>query len=81
MTGAASTNLMEELSRQVERVTIIREHYRVVDIATMNMKRAVNPWPAIDLMTAALEAAHQAAGGGDILEIARVIRDLKGFEA
>ena len=70
-----STNVMEELSRQVERVATIRERYRCLE----DIPRVVLS-PATYLMSAAIEAGHKAAGSGDILQIVRAIEDLRGFE-
>ena len=75
MGDQTSANIMEELSRQVERVATIRERYRYLE----DLPRVVLS-PATYLMSAAIEAAHKAAGSGDILQIARAIEDLRGFE-
>jgi hypothetical protein len=68
-------NLMDALTRNIERVAAIRERYRIhIGEARVNVA------PAIHLMTEALETAHRAAASGNIPDIARSLRDLEGFE-
>jgi hypothetical protein len=66
------TTLPEKLSREIERVTILREKYRL-----WREQAAVTA--AIAMMTAAIDAGHTAAGGGDLIEIIQAIRTLEGF--
>jgi hypothetical protein len=87
MIESSSTNIMEELSRQVERVTIIRERYRAVEAEHLENRAGnrritlkVNCSPVIAMITGALEVAHRAAANGDALMIARIIQELKRFE-
>jgi hypothetical protein len=74
-TPAETINAMERLTREIERVVVLRERYRAISLAVR-----ANFGPAIQLMTAALEAAHQAAGSGDVLTIIRILQELQGFE-
>jgi hypothetical protein len=79
MTDPAETiNAMERLTREIERVAVLREQYRALGNKGLAQ---LNVGPAIHLMTAALEAAHRAAASGDALEIIRVLQDLQGFES
>jgi hypothetical protein len=83
---AEAINAMERLTREIERVAIVRERYRTIgkidfaSVTPLNFN-VVNAAPAIHLMTAALEDAHRAASSGDALTIIRVLRDLQGFES
>lgn len=72
---AEAINLMEALSRQIERVATIRERYRC-----LSDMRGANFRPAIYLMDVALETAHTAAASGDALTIARSLQCLGQFE-
>lgn len=73
------SNIAEQLSREVERVTMLRERYRTLedcrDIATG--PRAF--WPAIELMNAAIEASHQALGSDDGVEVLKMLVTMKEF--
>jgi hypothetical protein len=66
------TTLPEKLSREIERVTILREKYRL-----WREQAAVTA--AIVMMTAGIDAGHTAAGGGDVIESIQAIRTLEGF--
>jgi hypothetical protein len=77
-TPAETINAMERLTREIERVAVLRERYRAISLEAFSVR--ANFGPAIQLMTAALEAAHQAAGSGDVLAIIRILRDLQAFE-
>jgi len=68
-------NMSEQLSREVERVTVIRERYYRLSYDDDTRRL----YPAIILMNAAIEAAHQAAGQND-LEITRTINTLREFD-
>lgn len=74
-THSTGINLMDALTRNIERVAAIRERYRI-----RIGEARVNVAPAIHLMTDALETAHRAAASGSIPDIARSLRDLEGFE-
>lgn len=69
------TTLPEKLSREVERVTMLREQYY-----RLSYDGSREYLPALCLMNATLEAAHQAAGSGDPVEITGMINTLRGFE-
>lgn len=66
-------NIAEKLSREVERITVIREHHRA---AGDNSTRII---AAISLLSATLEAAHEAAGSGDALTIIRALKVMEGM--
>lgn len=76
---AETMNAMERLTREIERVAVLRERYRAMSLEAFSVR--ANFGPAIQLMTAALEAAHQAAASGDAVTIIRVLQDLQGFES
>lgn len=68
-------SLPEQLSREVERVTSIRERYmHLTDTPGVIVS------PVVYLINAALEAAHKSAGYGDLGDMVAALRELKGFE-
>ena len=75
--------LPEKLSREVERVTVMRE--RLYDAAVE--RRRINPKDdvadlklVIKTMNAAIEAAHKAAGEGDASSIVAAVVPLGRFK-
>lgn len=64
-------NIAEKLSRQIERVTLLRCTYRLVT--------GTNTRPAVALMDAAIEAGHHAAGSGDAQTVIEAVRALQEF--
>ena len=72
---AQSVNILEALSRQVERVATLRERY-----SCLGGMPSVNIQPLCFMIDAALETAHRAAGSGDIPSIACSLQDLAGFD-
>lgn len=75
-------NLVEALTREIERVTELREQYREVqrmsDLGEFGNKAITGP--AVAGMTQALDAAHQAmAEHGDIEKTARALKRLQEF--
>jgi hypothetical protein len=64
-------NIAENLSREIERVTLVRSAYRLVP--------GTNTRPAIALMDAAIEAGHNAAGSGDAQTVIEAVRALQEF--
>lgn len=80
-------NVAEGLSREVERVVILREKYRHASALQHAMVGEMpEPWPdafapTVAVMTEAIEAAHAAAGSGEALDVVRSFETLKGFTA
>jgi hypothetical protein len=68
-------NLVEKCSREIERVTILRVAYTLTDVIAGSTTA-----PALALMTAAVEAAHNALGSGDAVAIIAAIRELEAFQ-
>ena len=68
--------LPEALSREVERVTILREKYRRFQA---RIGEAANCGPAIALMTASIEHAHHTIGRADLPGQIAAYNDLRGF--
>lgn len=68
-------NMAEALSREVERVAILREAYRSLPD---NHQPAVRP--VICLMNVAIETGHLAAGSNDALSVIAAYKGLKDFE-
>lgn len=67
-------NAAEKLAGEIERVTMVREHYRLREaIPGANMQ------PAIMLMTAAIEKAKAAVGSGEAVDVVAALKDLEGF--
>lgn len=64
-------NLVEHLSREIERVSVIREHYR----SLLNRPR-VEVRPQIAMMTLSIENAQRALGLGDIEAMMAASKDL-----
>ena len=69
------TTLPEKLSREIERVTVLREHYY-----RLSYDGDRQYFPVLCLINATLEAAHHAAGSRDPVEITGMVNTLRGFE-
>ena len=67
-------NVAEKLAAELVRVTTIRCHYE-----SLRDMSGVYVVPAIDLMTAAIEAGIKAAGVCDALTQIQAIKSLEGF--
>lgn len=80
-------NVAEGLSREIERVVILRERYRHASALQHAMVGEMpEPWPdafapTVAAMTEAVEAAHTATGSGDVVAVLRSFETLKGFTA
>ncbi|MCY3553716.1 MAG: hypothetical protein OXH56_00190 [Gemmatimonadetes bacterium] len=75
-------NLVEALTREIERVTELREQYREIQAMSDrgDFPNKVLTQPAVAGMTQALEAAHQAmAEHGDIEKTGRALKRLQDF--
>ena len=68
------TTLPEKLSREIERVTVLREHYY-----RLSYDGDRRFFPVLCLLNASIEAAHQAAGSDDALEHMKILKALGGF--
>ncbi len=63
-------NLVEGLSKEIERVTEVREAYKEIPTGVF----------AVMSMDAALKEAHEVMGRGDPLEMIPVLKELQGFD-
>lgn len=68
-------NLAESLANEIARVSELRGTYAAMD----GMPR-INVKPVLYLIDASLLIAKSAVGSGNIVEMAKSIMDLKGFE-
>lgn len=73
------SNIAEQLSQEVERVTILRERYRAMDDCWDAAKGPHALRPAIVLMTAAIDASHQALGSNNAVEVLKMLVTMKEF--
>lgn len=69
-------NLVEKLSREIERVAALRERWRVAELIGRRRRTVLS---GITMMTAALDAGHTAAGGDDRIKVIEAIKRLEGF--
>lgn len=81
MTAPAEAHtIMGSLTREIERVAVIRERYRVAGDANLHGGAVkVNTAPAVEFMRLALDLAH-AAESGDALTIMRAVKHLREFQ-
>lgn len=68
-------NAAEKLSREIRRVTEIREQYREAGKALGIMVE-----PAMLMMELALEEVCLASGANDVVRVLRSLKSLEGFE-
>ena len=67
-------NVAEKLSREIARVTELREQYK--SVAGLP---GVNCAPVLAMISAALDRAHRAAGVDDALGQIAAVKELEGF--
>jgi hypothetical protein len=65
--------LPEKLSREVERLTVMRERLRAMG------SDSAGTLAAIALLAAIIEAAHKAAGRGEAAEMVSIVKHMEGF--
>ena len=71
----STTNLLEILAREIDRVVEIKAIYESLD-----GKAGVNVRPALAMMQLSLNDARLAMANADVIAMARAIKDLKEYE-
>jgi hypothetical protein len=69
-------NIVEKLSREIERVTVVRERFR-----GPNGDPQIDHIATVLIITAAIETGHIALGDGDVISIIKALRDLEALRS